>query len=125
VAAARYGFVQSQDPRPRRHVTTFLRAQGLRPGPNLAFLSDRDTRLRITLPAAQPAQLWQLLDERLTDEVKATREAVGQVVHTDVTDAVGATEQLAGSTLAESALGRTQMSTQDILLGLHRRLRQD
>src|SRR6266545_846481 len=32
---------------------------------------DRDTRLRIILPAAQAARLWQLLGDQLTDEEKA------------------------------------------------------
>ena len=41
-----FGFVQSQDPRPRRRVTAILRAQGLRPGPHLAFLSDGEDSIR-------------------------------------------------------------------------------
>src|SRR4029450_13891925 len=36
---------------------------------------DRDTRLRIVLPVAQAARLWQLLGDHLTDEEKSTRAA--------------------------------------------------
>jgi hypothetical protein len=41
-----FGFVQSQDSWPRRRVTAILRAQGLRSGPNLAFLSDGEESIR-------------------------------------------------------------------------------
>jgi hypothetical protein len=41
-----FGFVQSQDPRPRRRVTAIWQAQGLRPGPKLAFLSDGEDSIR-------------------------------------------------------------------------------
>jgi hypothetical protein len=41
-----FGFVQSQDPWPRRRVRAILRAQGLRPGPKLAFLSDGEDSIR-------------------------------------------------------------------------------
>ena len=34
---------------------------------------DRDMRLRIVLPAALAARLWQLLGDNLTDEEKASR----------------------------------------------------
>jgi len=34
---------------------------------------DRDTRLRIVLPIAQAARLWQLLDENLSHEEKFSR----------------------------------------------------
>ena len=33
---------------------------------------DRDTRLRIVVPAARAARLWQLLGDNLSDEEKAT-----------------------------------------------------
>jgi hypothetical protein len=32
---------------------------------------DRDTRLRIAVPATQAARLWRMLGERLTDDEKA------------------------------------------------------
>ena len=35
---------------------------------------DRDTRLRIAVPAAQAARLWRLLGEKLTDEEKEQAE---------------------------------------------------
>jgi hypothetical protein len=40
------GFVQSQDPWPRRRLTATLRAQRLRSGPKLAFLSDGEDSIR-------------------------------------------------------------------------------
>jgi hypothetical protein len=33
---------------------------------------DRDTRVTVTLPVAQAAQLWRLLGDHLTDQEKAT-----------------------------------------------------
>jgi hypothetical protein len=41
-----FGFVQSQDTWPRRRLTATLRAQGLRSGPKLAFLSDGEDSIR-------------------------------------------------------------------------------
>ena len=34
---------------------------------------DRDTRLRIVLPAVRAVRLWQLLGDNLTDEEKASQ----------------------------------------------------
>jgi hypothetical protein len=41
-----FGFVQSQDSWPRRRLTATLRAQGVRSGPKLAFLSDGEDSIR-------------------------------------------------------------------------------
>src|SRR6266700_921727 len=41
-----FGFVQSQDVWPRRRLAATLRAQGLRRGPNLSFLSDGEDSIR-------------------------------------------------------------------------------
>jgi hypothetical protein len=44
--ARSFGFVDSQDPWPRRRLTVTLRAQRLRSGPKLAFLSDGEDGIR-------------------------------------------------------------------------------
>ena len=38
---------------------------------NEAKVSDRDTRLRVTMPVAQAARLWRELGQVLTDEERA------------------------------------------------------
>ncbi len=42
----RFGFVQSHDPTPRRHLAAVLRSQGLRHNQELVFLSDGEESLR-------------------------------------------------------------------------------
>jgi hypothetical protein len=44
--AKRFGFVQSQDPKPRRHLAAVLRRQGLQHNQELVFLSDGEESLR-------------------------------------------------------------------------------
>ena len=44
--AKRFGFVQSHDPRPRRHLAEVLRSQGLQHDQELVFLSDGEDSLR-------------------------------------------------------------------------------
>ena len=44
--AKRFGFVQSHDPRPRRHLAEVLRSQGLQRNQELVFLSDGEDSLR-------------------------------------------------------------------------------
>jgi hypothetical protein len=44
--ARRFGFVQSHDPKPRRHLAEVLRSQGLRHHQELVFLSDGEDSLR-------------------------------------------------------------------------------
>jgi hypothetical protein len=64
-----FGFVQSQDSWPRRRVTAILRAQGLRSGPRLAFLSDGEDSIRSLQwhlgPRAQHVLDWFHLAMRL------------------------------------------------------------
>jgi hypothetical protein len=55
--------------RPDGSRSVFLTVDGLRE----ANVRDRDTRLRITLGAAQAVRLWRLLGEVLTEEEKAAR----------------------------------------------------
>jgi hypothetical protein len=44
--AKRFGFVQSHDPKPRRHLAAVLRSQGLQHNQELVFLSDGEESLR-------------------------------------------------------------------------------
>jgi hypothetical protein len=88
-----FGFVQSQDPRPRRRVTAILRAQGLRHGPKLAFLSDGEDSIRSLQwhlsPGAQHVLDWFHLAMRL----QRLRQFLVGLTHLDT--AVGTQMQMA------------------------------
>jgi hypothetical protein len=64
------GITSGREPsvvRPEGARSVYLTVDGLRE----AKVRDRDTRLRITLGAAQAIQLWRMLGEVLSDEEKA------------------------------------------------------
>jgi hypothetical protein len=44
--AKRFGFIQSHDPKPRRHLAAVLDSQGLQHNQELVFLSDGEESLR-------------------------------------------------------------------------------
>ena len=93
-----FGFVQSQDTWPRRRLAAMLRAQGLRSGPQLAFLSDGEDSIRSLQwhlsPRAQHLLDWFHLAMRL----QRLRQFLVGLTHLD--EAVG--------TAMQSALDRTK-----------------
>ena len=95
-----FGFVQSQDTWPRRRLGAILRAQGLRSGPKLAFLSDGEDNIRSLQwhlsPRAQHLLDWFHLAMRL----QRLRQFLVGLTHLD--PAVG--------TQMQTALERTKWS---------------
>ena len=95
-----FGFVQSQDSWPRRRLMATLRAQGLRSGPKLAFLSDGEDSIRSLQwhlsPRAQHVLDWFHLAMRL----QRLRQFLVGLTHLDT--AVG--------TQMQTALERTKWS---------------
>jgi hypothetical protein len=90
----RFGFVQSHDPKPRRHLAAVLRGQNLRHNQELVFLSDGEESLRQLQCYLRPhSQHW--LDWfHLTMLLTNLRQFLKGVAHLDAERASGLQEAL-------------------------------
>ena len=69
------GIASSREPEGRRGESTGTINMTFRGTSDARSSVDRDTRVRIAVPSAQAARLWQLLGTQLTEEEKQQAEA--------------------------------------------------